>query len=162
MKRRFDWRGALAFAAIVALIGFIAWGILATVRPAVGAELRRGEAELLARVVQAESTGQPAEGQRAVAWTALNRLREPEVYGGTITKVLQRPHQYAKPMAGPDNTDAYLRAMHATVSALLGIGGDPSNSSTHFARCDVRPRPVWMRTFDLRAKISAHCFFRKR
>jgi lysozyme len=39
MKRRFDWRGALAFAAIVALIGFIAWGIITTVRPADGREM---------------------------------------------------------------------------------------------------------------------------
>jgi len=48
--RRFDWRGALAFAGIVALIGFIAWGILVTIRPAIGGQremtMRTGDAGL--------------------------------------------------------------------------------------------------------------------
>jgi hypothetical protein len=30
VKRRFDWRGALAFAAIVGVIVFIGWGMLRT------------------------------------------------------------------------------------------------------------------------------------
>lgn len=160
MKRGFDWRGALAFAAIVALIAFIVWGMWATV--AGGAELQKGELSLMARVVQAEATGEPPAGARAIAWTVMNRLREPETYGGTITKVLTRPYQYAKPAALNDTSVDFLRAMLATAQVLLGAVPDESLGSTHFARCDVRPRPPWMRTFERRAVIGDHCFFKRR
>ena len=129
---------------------------------AVAGELRRGELEIMARVVQRESTGEPALGQKAVAWTVLNRLKEPETYGRTITHVLLRPYQYATPAPLDDKSPAYLRALHATLEALLGIGGDPTGGSTHFARCDLKGKPDWMRTFERRAVLGKHCFFRQR
>jgi spore germination cell wall hydrolase CwlJ-like protein len=129
--------------------------------PAVGADLRRGELEIMVRIVQAEATGEPALGAKSVAWTMLNRLRA-GTYGRTLTRVMLAPHQYASPAPLDDSSDAYLKAMHATVSALLGVGGDPTGGSTHFARCDLRPQPLWMRTFERRAVHGAHCFFRKR
>ena len=128
--------------------------------PAHGAELRRGELDLLARVVASEATGEPTAGAKAVAWTVLNRLRQPEVYGKTVTAIVKRPYQYAAPAPLADNSVPYLTAMLATIEAVLGVGGDPSLGSTHFARCDVRPRPVWMRTFERRVVHGSHCFFR--
>ena len=148
------------FVVLAALWVFFGLGMVAF--HALGAELRRGELDLLARVVAREATGEPAAGAKAVAWTVLNRLREPEVYGKTVTLVLKRPYQYAAPAPLADNSTAYLSAMLATVEAVLGVGGDPSLGSTHFARCDVRPRPVWMRTFERRVVHGSHCFFRKR
>jgi spore germination cell wall hydrolase CwlJ-like protein len=160
VKRGFDWRGAVAFAAIVALIAFIAWGMWATVRPAAGGELRKGELELLSRIVQTEASGESAEGQRAVAWTSLNRLRA-GIYGKTLTDVLRAPHQYAHPARVRDSP-AYREALHAASQAVLGAMPDDSRGSTHFARCDVRPRPAWVRRFELRATHGAHCFYRRR
>jgi N-acetylmuramoyl-L-alanine amidase len=125
-------------------------------------KLQRGELELMARVVQRESTGESALGQKAVAWTVINRLREPEVYGATVTKILTRKYQYAKPAPADDSSPAHLRAMLATVEALLGVGGDPSNGSTHFLRCDLRPQPAWARRFERRAVLGHHCFYRSR
>jgi spore germination cell wall hydrolase CwlJ-like protein len=151
----------IALAAVWIVVG-IAMVFVHAARPAEGAELRPGELSLLVRVVAAETTGEPASGQRAVAWTVINRLREPETYGKTITKVILRPYQYAKPAPLDETSIAYLRALLATVQALLGEGGDSSNGSTHFARCDLRPQPPWMRTFERRAVHGAHCFFRRR
>lgn len=147
------------------LVLYVALSVLIGVilaRCANAGDLQRGELEIMSRVVQRESTGEPALGAKAVAWTVLNRLREPETYGRTITKVLLRPYQYATPAPLDDASPAYLKALHATLEALLGIGGDSSNGSTHFARCDVRPRPAWMRTFERRAVIGNHCFYRRR
>jgi N-acetylmuramoyl-L-alanine amidase len=123
-------------------------------------KLQRGELELLARVVQRESTGEPEAGQRAIAWTVLNRLEEPELYGRTITKVLSRRHQYAAPARLSAASPAYLKALHATVAAVLGEGGDPSNRSTHFHRCAMRHPPAWARRLTPTVKLGAHCFYR--
>jgi spore germination cell wall hydrolase CwlJ-like protein len=156
------WFQALAALLVYLWLAFGAF--MATVHfsyPAVGGDLRRGELEIMVRIVQAEATGEPAIGAKAVAWTMLNRLRA-GTYGKTLTRIMLAPHQYASPAPLDDSSDAYLKAMHATVSALLGVGGDPTGGSTHFARCDLRPQPLWMRTFERRAVHGTHCFFRKR
>ena len=129
--------------------------------PAASAELRGGELEIFARVVQAESTGQPATGQRAVAWTVLNRLRSGG-YGKTATRVLLAPYQYAKPAALNDAGQDYQRALLATLHAVLGIGDDPGRGATHFVRCDHRPQPEWARVFLRTAEIGQHCFYREK
>lgn len=128
--------------------------------PAAAADLRPGELELLARVVAAEATGEPEAGARAVAWTAVNRLAEAPEYGRTLTAVLLRPHQYARPRPVPDTGEAYLRAMLASVRALLGEGGDPSAGALYFFRRDLRPWPGWARRMEVRATIGRHVFLR--
>lgn len=117
------------------------------------AELRPGELELLARVVQSESTGEPAAGQRAIAWTALNRL-EAGTYGRTLTAVLRAPRQYAKP-ARPSNGPAYRQALQAAAQAVLGEDQFPA---THFYRCDMRRKPAWAKRLPRVAIIGSHCF----
>lgn len=154
----FDWfwiiAGVIAYVLAAAAIG------LMLAKCAVAAPLQRGELEIMARVVQAESTGEPEAGQRAVAWTMINRLRQPETYGRTLTKVILRPYQYAKPLPLSDNSAAYLKALLATVKALLGEGGDPSAGATHFLRCDMSRPPAWTRRLTRVAKIGAHCFYK--
>lgn len=145
---------ALCFLGAAFIVGMIAGG-------AHGAALQRGELELLARVVQAESSGEPEPGARAVAWTVINRLDEPETYGRTITKVILRAHQYATPVPLDDASGAYLRALLATTKVLLGEGGDPSLGSTHFFRKDMRPWPAWSRHMERRAVIGNHVFMRE-
>lgn len=124
-------------------------------------KLQRGELELLARVVQRESTGESLAGQKAVAWTVINRLKDPEVYGATISAVLRRPHQYAAPAAGPDTSPAYLRALHASLEAWLSIGGDPSNGAQYFFVCTMKRPPAWARRMPRVATIGSHCFHKR-
>jgi len=153
----------IVFAALAAV--WILFGVLLVVircsAPAAAAELRPGELEIMARIVQAETTGEPAAGARAVAWTMLNRLRA-DGYGKTLTKVILAPYQYAKPAPLVDHSTAYLRALLATVQAVLGEGGDPGRGATHFVRCDHRPQPGWARVFVRTAEIGQHCFYREK
>ena len=144
----------------------VLWCLAALLRPAAAADLRlpaapqsAKEISLLARVVQAEASNQPTAGMRAVAWTVVNRLRQPEIYGRTITSVLQARHQYARPKPLRPNSPAYLAALAATVQVLRGEGKDDSKGSTHFARCDMRPAPHWVRAMKRRAVIGKHCFY---
>jgi N-acetylmuramoyl-L-alanine amidase len=159
LERALHWIFA-ALAVVWVLLGLLgAW--IAASHPAQAAELRGGELEIFARVVQAETTGEPAAGQRAVAWTVINRLRAGS-FGNTATRVILAPYQYAKPAALNDAGEDYQRALLATLQALLGTVPDDSRGATHFVRCDLRPQPRWAREYELRAKISAHCFYRER
>lgn len=159
IRRTRTWRDWLFL--LILLLLYLASAIVLGIGIARSADLRRGELGMLARVVQAESTGEPADGQRAIAWTVVNRLREPETYGRTITKIIQKPHQYAKPAPLDDTSEAYHLALLATLQALLPIGEDSSNGSTHFHRCDMRPAPSWARRMARRAVIGKHCFYRR-
>lgn len=156
----FEWLIA-ALAAVAIAVGVIL--ILMNASPARGADLtlRPGELSLLAKVVAAESTGEPLAGARAVAWTVVNRMQdEPETFGSSITKVILRPYQYAKPAPIADNSPAYLRAMLATVQVLLGTVDDDSKGSTFFFRTDMKPWPRWARHMQVRATIGKHTFLR--
>lgn len=161
MRHRPGWDWLLLTLAVCALAAAFVLGAMSMARGAELPRLRPGELELMARIVAAESTGEPEPGARAVAWTIINRLDEPETFGSTVTKVILRPYQYAKPAAIRDNSPAYLKAMLATLKALLGEGGDPSLGSTHFARCDLSKPTKWMRVYELRVRISKHCFYKE-
>lgn len=163
MRHRPGWGWFLATLAACALAAAAVLVMMAVFRPVGAAELtlRPGELSLLARVVAAESTGEPIAGARAVAWTVVNRMQDaPETFGSSITKVLLRPYQYAKPVPIADNSPAYLKAMLATVQVLLGTVEDDSRGSTFFFRTDMRPWPRWAKHMQVRATIGKHTFLR--
>jgi N-acetylmuramoyl-L-alanine amidase len=120
--------------------------------------LQKGELSLLARVVQREAENQPAVGQRAVAWTAVNRLRAGG-YGRTLRDVLLARHQYAAPKPPRPDSPAYRAALAAALAAVKGTGGDPGLGATHFIRCDMRRKPAWTRKLTMTVHISSHCFY---
>lgn len=117
------------------------------------------EISLLARVVQRESENQSVSGQRAVAWTVVNRLRQPEIYGRTITSVLQARHQYARPKPLRPNSPSYQAALAVVTQVLRGEGKDDSKGATHFHVCNMRHRPAWARRMTMTTRISSHCFY---
>lgn len=163
MRHRRGWGWVVLVLAIVIIAACTIIGMM--VERASSAEmvrLRPGELELLVKVVAAESRGESDEGQRAIAWVALNRLDEPETFGRTLTRVLLSPYQFAKPAALPDTSPAYWRAMHATTGALLGEGEDPTAGATHFHVCGMRPAPGWALWLEPRGRIGRHCFYRAR
>jgi N-acetylmuramoyl-L-alanine amidase len=162
MRHGRGWGWVVLVTAICAIAALTLVG--AMVERAGSAEIVRlkpGELDLMAKIVAAESTGEPEAGQRAVAWTIINRVRdEPETFGRTVTKAALKPHQFARPAALPDNSPSYQRAMLATLRAVLGEGGDPSLGSTYFFRTDMRPWPHWSRNMQVRATIGKHTFLR--
>lgn len=123
--------------------------------------LAPGEIILLSRVVQAEAENQPVAGQRAVAWTAVNRLRAGG-YGKTLTSVLQRPYQYARPKPRRPNSPAYRTALMSALMAVQGVGKDESAGATHFIRCDMKRKPAWVARLKPTIRIAQHCFFKSR
>jgi spore germination cell wall hydrolase CwlJ-like protein len=166
LAERPGWDWLLLTLAICALAAAFVLGAMYRPSPAWsevarGAELVRlkpGELELMARVVAAEARGESDAGQRAIAWVAINRLDEPETFGRTLTRVLLAPGQFAKPVPIADNSPAYLKAMLATLKAVLGEGGDPSRGSLYFFKTDMRPWPAWAKHMQTRAVIGKHTF----
>jgi len=153
-RRGIGWVLVLATCCAIALL------VMLGMRQKVyGAELQRGELDMMVRIVQAETTGEPVEGQRAVAFVMLNRLRSGD-YGKTLTKVLLRPYQFAKPAPLDDISPSYLRAMLATVQAVLRVVPDDSRGATHFHLCSMKPWPDWARRLKPTVRISSHCFYR--
>lgn len=160
----FDW--LLLTLAICALAAAFVLGAMSVAR---GAELpsakqslvrglRPGEIDLLTKVVAAEARGESEAGQRAIAWVAINRLDAAPEYGSTLTRVLLAPGQFARPVPIADNSEAYMRAMLATLKAVLGEGPDPSRGSLYFFRTDMTPWPGWARHMQVRAAIGRHTF----
>lgn len=123
--------------------------------------LRDGELSLLSRVVQAEAENQPVAGQRAVAWTAVNRLRAGG-YGKTLAQVLQRPYQYARPKRRNPDSTAYRTALMSALMAVRGAGEDPGFGATHFIRCDMKRKPAWVAKLKPTIRIAQHCFYKSK
>lgn len=157
MRRRRPGLGWLLV--LVTACAIAACVVLGMAQKVYGAELQRGELDMMVRIVQAETTGEPIEGQRAVANVMLNRLAA-GTFGKTLTKVLLRPYQFAKPAPLDDISPSYLRAMLATVQALLRVVPDDSRGSTHFHLCSMKPWPDWARRLKPTVRISSHCFYR--
>jgi N-acetylmuramoyl-L-alanine amidase len=129
--------------------------------PAPQVDLQKGELSLLARVVQRESENQPAVGQRAVAWTAINRLCA-GIYGKTLKSILLARHQYARPKPLRPDSPAYQAALRAATMAVEGTLPDDSKGSTHFHACNMKRRPAWAARFTPTVKIASHCFYKRK
>lgn len=178
MKRRLDWRGALVFAGIVALIGFIAWGILVTVRPADGREmdvvkLVKGDADLLTRLVWAEARSESFEGQCAVVWVVLNRLaREPGRFPSTIAGIIKAPFafscfntsdpQCSKVKAIDERAPAFVEAMHAVTAVLTGRVKDNVAGADHYHTVGLAKYPAWASKMTMVKRLESHLFYREK
>lgn len=90
------------------------------------------ELELLARLVHAESQGEPYEGKVAVAATVLNRTEDP-YYPDTIAEVIyeyDHGYQYCPVRNGAINNPADKQAWEAVEEALTGK--DPTGGALSF------------------------------
>jgi N-acetylmuramoyl-L-alanine amidase len=158
IRRRWDWQGALVFAAIVAIIAFIAWGILVTVRPATGAEM---PAELLARMAYSEARSDGVRGMTAVSHVALNRLKWPERFGRTLSAVLRAPHQFK---VGPVRSAAdqhWRLALWVASGTMQGTLPDITGGATYFHRCNSKRKPAWAAKLTPTVRLGRHCFYRR-
>jgi N-acetylmuramoyl-L-alanine amidase len=178
VKRRFDWRGALAFAGIVGVIAFIAYGILVTVRPADGREmdvikLVKGDVDTLARTVFGEARGEKDayRGMAAVALVVLNRAkRGPPQFPSTITEVCRAKHQFTCWSASDPNAKVcaaatevnpvFALALHVASGVLAGRIDDFTHSADHYHTINLRPYPYWASRMTEVARIGSHVFYR--
>ncbi|TCL71677.1 LysM domain-containing protein [Hydrogenispora ethanolica] len=121
--------------------------------------LSQNDLDLLARLVTAESDGEPFSGQVAVAATILNRLRDsryPKTISGIIYQVDNGSYQYSPVLDGRINLAASSSAIRAVQSAVSGW--DPSYGANGFYNPD-KTTNQWVRSHPVTTVIGNHVFF---
>lgn len=109
---------------------------------------------LLARMVSAESRGEPYTGQVAVAAVILNRIEHPS-FPDTLSGVLFQPGAFSAVNDGQFNEPVAESSVQAARDAFNGM--DPSGGAIYYYNPDktsnqwIRSRPVLMR-------IGSHLF----
>jgi spore germination cell wall hydrolase CwlJ-like protein len=118
------------------------------------------ELDLFARLVHSEASGEPFEGQVAVAASVLNRIRSP-LYPNTLSAVINQVvnghYQYSPVLDGRINQPANESARRAVQEALSGR--DPSRGALGF----YNPRKTsnqWVRSRPVTVTLGQHVFFR--
>lgn len=121
--------------------------------------LSASDTDLLARLVTAESDGEPFEGQVAVAATILNRLndpRYPKTIPGIVYQIDNGCYQYSPVLDGRINNPASSSAYQAVKAALSGW--DPSGGANGFYNPGKTTSP-WVRSQLVTTTIGNHVFF---
>lgn len=124
-----------------------------------GLQLSQNDLELLARLVTAESNGEPFEGQVAVAATIINRLQDPlypKTIAGIIYQVDNGRYQYSPVLDGRINGPASASAYRAVQSACSGW--DPSYGANGFYN-PTKTSNNWVRSQPVTIVIGNHIFF---
>lgn len=121
--------------------------------------LSQSDLDLLARLVTAESDGEPFSGQVAVAATILNRLKDPrypKTIPGIIYMIDNGRYQYSPVLDGRIDNPASSSAYQAAQQALSGW--DPSKGANGFYN-PVKTVNQWVRSQTVTAVIGNHVFF---
>ena len=122
--------------------------------------LSNADLDLFARLVHAESAGEPYLGQVAVAATVLNRVKDsryPNTVRGVILQVWGGFYQYSPVEDGRINLPASESASRAVQDALNG--SDPSHGATGFFN-PAKTTNQWVRMQPVTTVIGNHVFFR--
>lgn len=121
--------------------------------------ISQNDLDLLARLVNAESSGEPFEGQVAVAATILNRLRDsryPNTIPGIVYQIDFGRYQYSPVLDGRINQPATASSYKAAQLAISGW--DPSNGANGFYNPD-KTTNQWVRSHPVKATIGDHVFY---
>lgn len=118
--------------------------------------LTQAERDALAKLIHAESQGEPFAGQVAVAAVVFNRVSDKR-FPNTIRGVLYQPYQFEPILNGwaykPAGPEAY-RALDAALA-----GQDPTSGAVFFYN-PVKAPHSWMATRTVVAKIGNHVFMK--
>ena len=117
---------------------------------------RNNESELLARIVHAESKGEPYLGQVAVAAVILNRVDSPD-FPNTLAGVIYQPGAFEPVMNGTINQEVPkdARARKAAREALNGY--DPTGGCLYFFNPDTATSK-WIWSKQIVKTIGKHNF----
>ncbi|MDW7649770.1 MAG: LysM peptidoglycan-binding domain-containing protein [Bacillota bacterium] len=128
--------------------------------PGGGRSFTAAELDLFARIVHAESAGEPYTGQVAVAATILNRVDSPR-YPNTLRDVVYQVdggyYQYSPVLDGRIDLPANDSARRAVQDAINGA--DPSLGATGFYN-PAKTSNQWVRQQPVTTVIANHVFFR--
>lgn len=131
--------------------------------------LKKGDADLLTRVVWAEARSESFEGQCAIVFVILNRLhREPGRFPDTIQGIIMQPYafscfntsdpQCAKVKVVDEHDPAFIEAMHAVTSVLTGRVSSPVGSADHYFLTSMSKPPAWRKSMTLVKRLGSHTF----
>lgn len=114
----------------------------------------------MARNIYHESRGEPPQGQAAVAYVVLNRVKDAD-FPKTPCAVIDQPGQFSwtsgKRNAMPGEWEAYTEAMQIAVEAMAGELPNPIANATYFHAARMGT-PGWTRRFDTVRVIGNHKF----
>ncbi len=118
-------------------------------------EVSREEILLLARVIHAESRGEPFEGMVAVGSVIRNRV-EDERFPDTVREVIIEEGQFSSLMDGQANLYPNDAAFEAARAALLGF--DPTHKSIFFYNPQIATNLAWISNRPVVRRIGGHVF----
>ncbi|OQB15935.1 MAG: Spore cortex-lytic enzyme precursor [Firmicutes bacterium ADurb.Bin193] len=110
--------------------------------------------QLLARIISAESRGEPYAGQVAVGAVVLNRVKHPS-FPNTISGVIYQPGAFTAITDGQFNAQVVSSAYNAARDALNGW--DPSNGAIYYYN-PAKTTNKWIYSRPVVARIGKHVF----
>ncbi len=116
---------------------------------------RQEDIDLLARIIYAESRGEPYSGQIAVGAVVLNRVEHQE-FPDTLDSVIYQDGQFTSVENGQINLLPGVTAYNAANDALAGV--DPSNGALYFYNPKKAKTLWWLSTREKTAVIGDHVF----
>ena len=114
----------------------------------------QSEIDLLARIISAESRGEPYEGQVAVGAVILNRVEHPS-FPNTIAGVVYQSGAFSCVDDGQINEPVSESSKRAAMDALNGW--DPSNGCIYYYN-PVTATSRWIRSRPIMLTIGKHVF----
>jgi len=107
---------------------------------------RNNESELLARIVHAESKGEPYIGQVAVAAVILNRIDNPD-FPNTLAGVIYQPGAFEPVMNGTINQEVPKDASARKAAQEALNGYDPTGGCLYFFNPNTATSKwIWSKT----------------
>lgn len=116
--------------------------------------LNNSDYMLLARIISAESRGEPYEGQVAVGAVILNRIEHPS-FPDTMSGVIYQPLAFSCVDDGQINEPIAESAYKAATDALNGW--DPSGGAIYYYN-PVTATSKWIRSRTIIKQIGRHVF----
>lgn len=132
--------------------------------------LKAGDLDLLARVVWAEARSEPFEGQCAIVWVIINRLkRERGRFPNSIQAIIRQPFAFScfnssdpqclkvKTVSEADPT--FVEAMRVAMDVMTGKVPSPIAGADHYHVSSMKNPPAWAKKMTLVKKLGSHSFF---
>ena len=119
--------------------------------------LTKDDLDLMAKIVYAESKGEPYEGKVAVASVILNRVLSPG-FPNSIKEVILQPQAFSCVVNGEINVVPTQECYDAVYDAIEG--NDPTNEALFFYNPDIATC-TWMQAVEKKDSktIGQHLFF---
>lgn len=117
--------------------------------------------------VYMEGSGEPKEGQIAIAHVLLNRLKNPNRYGHSLAEVCLKALQFSCWNTLDPNRLRVARATEAQLAPFIAIVNDaidgdttdPTGGATHYVALSLQDKPSWTKQVAPTATIGGQEFF---